>query len=250
METLTSLGPASELWLIQVPASVDVQALNGLRVRAGPQTDGQLRMQSSAGNFAWVDLEQQVTSVCLVPEGARRPAGSGAQSAGRFRAGPAFARRVVLYRTDDVPGVASSSAAGVERLSVPQLEGMRVRFRPIGDTARAGAGVAASAGERPRDGKKKRKERQVLPAGAPAAWPAPSVEPRHGEKKDKKEKKKEKERRRAEKGTSNGATPASEIPAAAAAHDGAAETDLCEQRRRDKRDAKKRRKRGDEGVAQ
>ncbi|KAJ1615838.1 hypothetical protein T492DRAFT_1110425 [Pavlovales sp. CCMP2436] len=134
MEVLSSLDSSSELWLIQVPAGVDVQSLDGLRVRAGRSGDGELRMQGPAGSFAWADVEQPVSSVCLLPTAAGPSGAAGPQ--GRLKPAPAFSRQVVLYRTDEEQGTPSRTHVSAPKALLAQPQGMRVRFRPSGDTVR------------------------------------------------------------------------------------------------------------------
>jgi hypothetical protein len=228
MEVLEGLDDSAELWLVQLPADVDVHALNGARARRGSSHDGQLRMQSSAGSFSWVDLEQPGASVCLTPG---PPGGSSSQddAAQSLRATRACSRRVVLFRTDEVPGAAMNAHVPSQKPAVPQPDAdrMKVRFRPLGDTVpppqpsphkRRRAHPASAVGDpigdaehwHGREGKKKRKDkhgregkkerkdkhhhRDAAPIDA-SAQPAEAVA-LEGEKRPKKKKDKDKKRDR------------------------------------------------------
>lgn len=190
MESDLLSDPSTELWLVQAPAGVDVQALHGRVVKVGSAHDGQMRMESSAGSFAWVDLEQQVAnSICLLPDGQPAAAGSSRAPAGqRFKAASAFARKVLIYRTDEVHGAALTAHKASTKPYVAQPQGMRVRFRPLGDTAQPAAAPASA--ER---SKKKRKDKS--PADAHTPGPASRAEDgeRHKKSSDKKKKKKKKD---------------------------------------------------------
>lgn len=231
MEALRNLSPSTELWLIQVPASMDVQCLDGVRVRSGKAKDGRLRMHSPAGNFVWADLQQHAPNVCLVPDAGHGEDGAREASTCRLRAAPAFARHISVYCADEVGGAASTDGTlAPARAPVAQPEGMRVRFRPIGDTVRNIPAAVARADDAARKRKKKRKEERALSAppeagaagGAQSSHPPVDVE-RSGEKK--KTKKREKSERPEAPG---GAPPAGEETA-----------EEREKRKQQKREAKR-----------
>jgi hypothetical protein len=185
------LDPSTELWLVQAPAGMDLQALHGRVVKAGSASDGQMRMESSAGSFAWVDLEQQVAnSVCLLPDG--QHAGPSRADAGqRFKATATFARKVVLYCTDEVHSAALSAHTAPSKPRVAQPKGMRVRFRPLGDTAQPSAMPATA--ER---SKKRRKDKSAVEIQTPGSAARAESGERTEKKSDKKEKQSKKDRKR------------------------------------------------------
>ena len=183
-----ALFDSTELWLVQAPAGMDVQALHGCVVNVGSAHDGQMRMESSAGSFAWVDLEQQVAnSVCLLPDGGGSRAPAGQQ---RFTATPAFARKVLIYRTDEVHSAALTAHKATKKPRVAQPQGMRVRFRPLGDTAQPAAALLST--ER---AKKKRKDKSPADAHTPVPTSRAEGGERTEKKSDKKEKKKDRTKR-------------------------------------------------------